>query len=238
MRKLKWAMLLLVVIVLVVSSSTAVSAQKTQGTVAIASPPKNGKIGPTQVVSGKAQLSKGYTLWIVPYDGMAGKYYPQGSPVTVRSDASWTYRLSFGTIGVGKKFQIQAIVVDKNANGVLNNYVRTGRQTGITKLPIGAQAVNAITVTRVAANAAGVTSLPRPLPIKATSSKTTSETPITLPITTPSAAPISANTATSSVTQASVGASPSRNPLPGFEGIYALGALAAVFVLLLKRRRW
>jgi len=237
MRKLKWAMLLLVVLLLTVSSSTATSAQKTQGTVAISSPPKNGKIGSTQVVIGKAQLSKGYTLWIVPYDGMAGKYYPQGSPVTVRNDASWVYRLSFGSIGVGKKFQIQAIVADKNANGALSNYVRTGRQTGITTLPMGAQAVNAITVTRVTANAGRVTPLPRPSSIRVTSSKTTSAKPVTLPITTPSPAPISANTATSNVTQASVGAAPSRNPLPGFEGTYALGALAAVFVLLLKRRR-
>jgi len=238
MGKLKWVVLLLLVIVLLAaSSSTVVSAQKTQGTVTIVSPPKNGRVGPTESVSGKAQLSKGYTLWIIPYDGMAGKYYPQGSPVTVRNDASWSYRLSVSNaIGAGKKFQIQAIVADKPANSVLSNYVRRGQQTG-TALPPGAQAVNAITVTRVATNAAVVTPLPHPLPSKVISGKTTSATPRTLPITTPSAAPISTNMATSSVTQASVGAAPSRNPLPGFEGIYALGALAAVFILLQTRRR-
>ena len=117
MSAYKWALLLLVTVLLLASACTVASAQSTQGgVVQISSPPKNGKAGPTESVSGKAQLSKGYSLWIVPYDPAAGKYYPQAPSLTVRSDATWSSRLSVGTIfGVGKTFQIDAVVADQSA---------------------------------------------------------------------------------------------------------------------------
>ena len=118
MSAYKWAILLLVTVTLLASACTMASAQSTQGgVVKISSPPRNGKAGPTERVSGKAQLSKGYSLWIVPYDPTAGKYYPEAPLLTVRSDANWSSRLSVGTIfGVGKTFQIYAVVADKSAS--------------------------------------------------------------------------------------------------------------------------
>jgi len=65
----KWAILLLITALLLASVCAVASAASPQGGVVnINSPSKNGKAGPTQPVSGKAQLSKGYTLWIVPHD--------------------------------------------------------------------------------------------------------------------------------------------------------------------------
>ena len=66
MSAYKWAILLLVTVALLASACTVASAQSTGGVVKISSPPKNGNAGPTERVSGKAQLSKGYSLWIVP----------------------------------------------------------------------------------------------------------------------------------------------------------------------------
>jgi len=60
MSAYKWALPLLVTVLLLASACTVASAQSTQGgVVQISSPPKNGKAGPTERVSGKAQLSKG-----------------------------------------------------------------------------------------------------------------------------------------------------------------------------------
>ena len=214
MSAYKWAILLLVISSLLASACTVASAQSQRGAVKIISPQQNGNAGPTERVSGKAQLSKGYSLWIVPYDPTAGKYYPEAPPVTVKG-AAWSSRLSVGTIfRVGKMFQIHAVVADQSASTALSSYAVQG--TGITKLPPGAQAVDAVTVKRVATDVAGA--------------------PSASP--SPSAVPRTASTAnsTANVARASAAAS-SQNPLPGFEALYALGALAAVFLLLRVTRR-
>lgn len=220
----KWAILLLVSLLVLTSVCAVVSAQSTQGgTVKINSPSKNGKVGPTEPVSGKAQLSKGYSLWIVPYDPTAGTYYPQAPPLTVRSDATWSTRLSVGsTFGVGKTFQIQAVVADPSASGALS--ADAAQRTGIAKLPSGAQAVDAITVTRVATNVAGSASAtPSPTALPTTSAATSSVT-------------AEANPSTTNVVQVSAAAK-SQNPLPGFEALYGLGAFGAIFVALYWTRQ-
>jgi len=213
---------MLVTVALLASACTVASAQSTGGVVKISSPPQNGKAGPTERVSGKAQLSKGYSLWIVPYDPTAGKYYPQAPSVTVRSDASWSSRLSVGSIfGVGKTFQIYAVVADQSASTALSSYA--AQRTAITKLPSGAQSVDAVTVKRVAADVTGApTASPSAVPRTAS--------------TTGSSATAGASSSTANVAQASAAAS-SSNPLPGFEAVYALGALAAMFLVLRVTRR-
>ena len=225
MSAYKWALPLLVTVLLFASACTMARAQSTQGgVVQISSPPKNGNAGPTERVSGKAQLSKGYSLWIVPYDPTAGKYYPQAPSLTVRSDATWSSRLSVGTIfGVGKTFQIDAVVADQSASTALSGYA--AQRMAITKLPPGAQAVDAVTVKRVAADVTGTPSAsPSPSAVPRTAS------------TAGSSATAGASPSIANVAQASAAAS-SQNPLPGFEALYALGALAAVFLALRVTRR-
>lgn len=222
MSAYKWAILLLVTVALLASACTVASAQSTGGVVKISSPPKNGNAGPTERASGKAQLSKGYSLWIVPYDPTAGKYYPEAPSVTVGSDASWSSRLSVGTIfGVGKTFQIYAVVADQSASTALSSYA--AQRTAITKLPSGAQAADAVTVKRVAADVTGAPAA-SPSAVPRTAS------------TAGSSATAGASSSTTNVAQASAAAS-SSNPLPGFEAVYALGALAAVFLALRVTRR-
>lgn len=222
MSAYKWAILLLVTVALLASACTVASAQSTGGVVKISSPPKNGNAGPTERVSGKAQLSKGYSLWIVPYDPTAGKYYPEAPSVTVGSDASWSSRLSVGTIfGVGKTFQIYAVVADQSASTALSS--NAAQRTAITKLPSGAQAADAVTVKRVAADVTGAPAA-SPSAVPRTAS------------TAGSSATAGASSSTTNVAQASAAAS-SSNPLPGFEAVYALGALAAVFLALRVTRR-
>lgn len=219
MRLQKWIIVLLLTVLVVSTANVAVSAQTSRGTVTITSPAKNSTVGATGSVSGKAQLSSGYTLWIIPYDGITGKYYPQGTAVTIR-DASWSTSLSFGNIPVGQKFQIQAVVADQSANSAFGSYVSSGQKGGMTKLPSGAQAVNAITVTR------GTSS-------STTSTSTSNASPSVIPVVTQN---VSTNASTSNVAEASAAASSSRSPLPGFEAVYAFGALAVAFVLVFKGR--
>jgi hypothetical protein len=223
----KWAILLLVSLLVLTSVCAVASAQSTPGTVRINSPSNNGKVGPTEPVSGKAQLSKGYTLWIVPYDPTTGIYYPQAPPLTVRIDATWSTRLSVGsTFGVGKTFQIQAVVADPSASSALS--ADAAQRTGIAKLPSGAQAVDAVTVTRVATNVASSApatsaATPSPTALPTTSAATSSVTAEASPLTT-------------NVVQVSAAAK-SQNPLPGFEALYGLGALGAIFVALYWTRQ-
>jgi hypothetical protein len=221
----KWAILLLITALLLTSVCAVASAASPQGgVVKINSPSKNGKAGPTQPVNGKAQLSKGYTLWIVPYDPTTGTYYPKAPSLTVRSDATWSTRLSVGSIfGVGKVFQIHAVVANPSASEALSNYA--AQRTGIAKLPAGAQAVDAVTVTRVAADVASMASAtPSPTVVSHTTSAATSS------------ATAEASPSATTVAGVSSGAI-SSNPLPGFEAVFALGALgalAAIFVVI----RW
>jgi hypothetical protein len=217
----RWAILLLVSLLVLTSVCAVASAQSTKGgAVQINSPSQNGKAGPTQPVSGIAQLSKGYSLWIVPYDPTAGIYYPQARPLTVRIDATWSTRLSVGSFGVGKIFQIQAVVANPSASSALS----TDAAQRIAKLPSGAQVVDAVTVTRVAANVAGSASAtPSPTALPTTSAATSSVT-------------AGVNSSTTNVAQVSAAAK-SQSLLPGFEALYGLGALATIFVALYWTRQ-
>jgi hypothetical protein len=220
----KWAILLVVSLLMLTSVCAVVGAQSTQGgVVKINSPANNGKVGPTEPVSGKAQLSKGYSLWIMPHDPTTGIYYPQAPPLTVRIDATWSTRLSLGsTFGVGKTFQIQAVVADPSANSALS--ADAAQRTGIAKLPLGAQAVDSVRVTRVAANVAGSASAtPSPTSLSTTAAATSNVT-------------TAANLSTTNIVQASAAAK-SQSPLPGFEVLYGLGALGAIFVALYWTRQ-
>jgi hypothetical protein len=219
----KWAILLLITALLLTSACAVASAASTKKTnvVQIIAPPMNGKAGPTQPVSGKAQLLPGYKLWIVPYDPTMGIYYPKAPSLTVRSDATWSTRLAVGNIfSVDKVFQIYAVAADPSASNTLSNYA--AQRTGIAKLPAGAQAVEAVTVTRVAADVASTASAtPSPTPVPSTKSAVTSS------------ATAEASPSTSTVAGVNSGVT-SSNPLPGFEAVFALGALAAMFVVI----RW
>ncbi|MGZ4902283.1 MAG: hypothetical protein ACXV47_05265 [Halobacteriota archaeon] len=209
-----WVIILLLTGLALSAASVAISAQQSVGTVTITSPPQNSTVGPTEIISGKAQLSNGYTLWIVAHDGKTGQYYPQGTPVTIRNGASWSTHLSLGSaIGVGQKFQIQAVAANKTANKALSSYASSGQKSGMTTLPAGAQAINAITVTR------------------GTSNLNSSASNVPIGTQNVSTAMVSSN-----VIPESASASPSQSRLPGFEAIYVLGALAIAFAIVTKGR--
>jgi hypothetical protein len=222
----KWAILLLVTALLLTSACAVASAASPKKTnvVQIISLPKNGKAGPTQPVSGKAQLLTGYKLWIVPYDPTTGTYYPKAPSITVRSDATWSTRLAVGNIfGVGKVFQIHAVAANPSASNALTTYA--AQRTGIAKLPAGAQAVDAVTVTRFAVDVASQASAsPLPTPVPSTTSAATSS----------ATAEASASATTSAGVNSGITSS---NPLPGFEAVFALGALAAIFVVIRWKRQ-
>lgn len=223
MSAYRWGFAALAAVLLLISVCAVVNAQSAPGgVVKIDSPSKNGGAGPTEPVRGRAQLSKGYSLWIVPYDPAAGKYYPQQSPVPVRSDGTWSTHLAVDNVfRVNKTFQIHAVVADSSASRALS--VDAASQTGIGKLPPGAQAVDTVTVTRVVADTVGPSSASR----SATGSAASA------------AAPSSNGVTNSSATNfPEVSAAARSKLLPGFEALYALVILAAISVMLrLKRQR-
>ncbi len=224
MRAQKWIIVLFLVGLVASTLSVAVTAQQPTaspaGTASITAPPRNSTVGPNETVSGKAQLPSGYSLWVMPYDGITGKYYPQGA-VPINDEARWSVRLSFSSIPVGQVFQIRAVSANGNANSDLTSFVSsTQGKGGTTHLPTGAQAVEAISVTRGTSSSTGT--------------PTPNASPSNIPIMTQNVS--TTTSATSSVVQASTPASSSKSLLPGFESIYALTALAIAFILVLKGR--
>jgi len=227
MGMLKCTALLLSALFLVSSACVVVSAQTT---VKVTFPTNNGQAGPTQTVIGNAaSIPSGQNLWIVLYIPSVGRYYPQAPPVTVKSDGSWSARPSIGTgSDNGKTFEIMAVVTGANANSEFNNYIDTGKSTGsypgLTSLPAGAQVMDSVSVTRVSENV--------PTPTGAASPTTS----------TPSASPIPSSNATitaSSTVTVTTSATPSRGflGLPGFEGVFALLAIAAAYVFVSWRHK-
>jgi hypothetical protein len=133
MSTLKWAVISLVAAFLL-TSTVANAASNPGNVVKIDAPPRNGTAGPTEPVSGRAQLLKGYSLWIVPYDPTAGRYYPPASPVRVQNNATWSTRLSLASVfRIGKTLQIYAVVADSSATSSLS--IDATSQIGIAKLP-------------------------------------------------------------------------------------------------------
>jgi hypothetical protein len=106
-----------------------------------------------ETITGTAKnIPEGQQLWIAIFPHAAFKYYPQ-NPVGVQSDGSWTLPVQFGgENNVGEKFDIVAVLADKNAKDELNTYldtcIKSNSWPGMRALPDGAKEYARVTVIR------------------------------------------------------------------------------------------
>jgi len=104
-------------------------------------------------INGTAKnIPNGQQLWIVIHIH-GEEFYPQ-KPVAVQNDGSWSLPVQFGGArDVGTKFDIYAVLADKNAQKVLNNYIDESTNAnswkGMSALPNGITTITQLTVTRV-----------------------------------------------------------------------------------------
>lgn len=112
------------------------------------------KVNITETIHGTAKnISEGQQFWIAVYPQTAFKYYPQ-NPVNIQSDGSWDVPAQFGgENNVGEKFDIVAVLADKNAQTELNKYMDASEKAvfwpGMRELPNGTTKITNLTVIRI-----------------------------------------------------------------------------------------
>lgn len=112
------------------------------------------KVNITETIHGTAKnIPEGQQLWIAIYPQTAFKYYPQ-NPVNIQSDGSWNVPAQFGgEKNVGEKFNIVAVLADKNAQKDLNTYMdfseNASSWSGMRELPDGTTKITNLTVIRI-----------------------------------------------------------------------------------------
>lgn len=111
------------------------------------------RIGMQVMVEGSFQdLPKDQKIWVLVYPSGIGRYYPQNE-AREKPDNTW---LAPASIGVdkdsGKEFYIFAVLADRRAQEVLNQYMRQARNEndspGMAELPRGTEICQHVKVTR------------------------------------------------------------------------------------------
>jgi len=119
----------------------------------ITHPSDSAMVNMTEIMIGNAtNIPEDQKLWITIYPQTAHKYYPQ-NPVNIQNDGSWRLSIQFGgENNVGEKFDIVAVLADKNAQKVLNDYMEASAKAkfwkGMEELPDGTTEIIKFTVTR------------------------------------------------------------------------------------------
>jgi hypothetical protein len=103
------------------------------------------------IIGTAKNIPDGQQLWIAIYP-QGDKFYPQ-NPIDVQNDGSWSLPVQFGEAqNVGAKFDIYAVLADKNAQKTLNNYTDESRNAnswkGMSELPDGTKTITKLTVAR------------------------------------------------------------------------------------------
>jgi len=103
------------------------------------------------VIGTAGNIPEGQKLWILIYPLAANKFYPQHWSVNV-INGNWSIPVELGTkYNAGETFKIIAVLADQESNKELTNYINTGNSTGwpgMSSIPVGAQVVDEVTVTR------------------------------------------------------------------------------------------
>lgn len=117
--------------------------------------PKNGAlVHIKETVAGTAtNIPNGNKIWILVYPYQAHRYYPQSGKLILQN-GKWSTPVYIGvTNNVGDKFDIIAVLANKQASDKFAAYIKHGIDTndwpGMVGIPSGAKVYSKITVTRV-----------------------------------------------------------------------------------------
>lgn len=106
-----------------------------------------------ETITGTAKNTpEGQTVWILIYPHTAHKYYPINK-LNIQN-GKWSLPAQFGeNKDVGTKFDILAVLANKQAHGALNTYlqtcIKTNQWPGIVRLPSGVKTYAKVTVKRI-----------------------------------------------------------------------------------------
>jgi PKD repeat protein len=116
--------------------------------------PWNGaKVNILETVTGTAtNIPAGYKIWILVYPYPAHRYYSQSGKMTIQN-GKWSIPVYIGVKeNVGVKFDILAVLANKQASDKFTAYIKNGEKTnnwpGMVGIPSGAKVYSKITVIR------------------------------------------------------------------------------------------
>lgn len=122
--------------------------------VKISEPADGATVAQTERVKGTSRnVPDGKVVWIVAFVHAVGRYYPQNYPADVQANGDWSSLAYLGVAtDVGLKFDIIAVLADKNIQAAFNNYLKDAKDKqsypGLDQLPKGTLIYDRITVTR------------------------------------------------------------------------------------------
>jgi hypothetical protein len=127
------------VVLAILVAFVGIACAATTGT--ITAPKDNAIVSMNESVTGTVKgIPAGYTMFLVVLSNTT--YYPQGYPINMSKDGSWSSRAYFGGENdSGMMFDLMAVVADAKATKELNTYITTANKNksypGIKALPKG-----------------------------------------------------------------------------------------------------
>lgn len=98
-------------------------------------------------------IPKDKKIWMVIYSHSVNRFYPQNKPADMQVNGDWSSRCFFGIKeDVGQKFDLIAILADKNTQQLFNEHLEESRNKeswpGLEKIPDNSEIYQRITVVR------------------------------------------------------------------------------------------
>ena len=122
--------------------------------VKITQPTEGTKVEQTEMVKGTSQrIPSEQVIWVVVFVHKVGRYYPQNNPADVQASGDWASVTYIGVAAdVGLKFDLIAVLADKEAQSAFNKYLVDARDKhdypGFEHLPNGATIYDRVSTTR------------------------------------------------------------------------------------------
>ena len=122
--------------------------------VKITQPAEGTKVEQTEMVKGTSQrIPSEQVIWVVVFVHKVGRYYPQNNPADVQPSGDWASVTYIGVqADVGLKFDLIAVLADKEAQSAFNKYLVDARDKnnyiGLQQLPNGATIYDRVSTTR------------------------------------------------------------------------------------------
>ena len=120
----------------------------------ITQPAAGTSVDQTEMVRGTSQrIPGGQLVWVVWFVHKVGRYYPQNNSADIQANGDWASVTYIGVAkDVGLKFDVLAVLVDKEGQGAFNRYLAEARDKnnypGLERLPNGVTIYDRVSVTR------------------------------------------------------------------------------------------
>ncbi|MBU4219922.1 MAG: hypothetical protein KKB90_13335 [Actinobacteria bacterium] len=131
-----------------------VSPPSSPASVTITYPSSGSKVAMREIIRGVTQnLGEDKNLMVILFIPEIGRHYPQAQQPAVHSNGNWEAEAWFGGTGdSGLRFEVEAVLVNVEARGALENYFsnceKANSWPGMIELPEGTEVCHTVNVVR------------------------------------------------------------------------------------------